>query len=262
MYRTLNGRKWLDDRVAYLATQVLNRPNHLFSFKIKVINDYLDLLCESNLGNEEKPRVGSLGCYYITALQLGLASKDSTWKQSADNALQSLGFNQKDSILIPINRNDHWVLIVIARRQQKIEIYDSLQGLDFTIAKTVRAHFAEMLDPKIINWPINTAMNIPLQTNSVDCGVFLCQYAKCIASGASFNFKENEMPKIRREMKKQLEAWKSDRQLVSFRAKTAHQMKPNRGDRIIQKSTKLCLASFKTYIYFSRQQPSGSSQWS
>lgn len=47
-----------------------------------------------------------------------------------------------------------------------------------------------------------TAHKIPYQHNSTDCGVFICQYAECIALDIELmDFRANQIPDIRNQMK-------------------------------------------------------------
>lgn len=45
---------------------------------------------------------------------------------------------------------------------------------------------------------MNINANLPRQSNSWDCGIFVCVFAKCLAESKEINFHENEMPYFRR----------------------------------------------------------------
>ena len=45
---------------------------------------------------------------------------------------------------------------------------------------------------------------LPIQTNTFDCGVFSCQYAYCIASGKSFNILTENTGNLRQLMQNEL----------------------------------------------------------
>lgn len=55
-------------------------------------------------------------------------------------------------------------------------------------------------------WPIATATRRPLQSNGIDCGVFVCAYAECRSKGAfgEFSFHVSDIPRIRRSIKEAL----------------------------------------------------------
>lgn len=70
-------------------------------------------------------------------------------------------------------------------------------------------------EESILNWNIQVEDDIPEQRNHHDCGVFMLQYAKCIATNASFKFSEEDMPCIRKQMLKELRSGALDREVRS-----------------------------------------------
>ena len=57
---------------------------------------------------------------------------------------------------------------------------------------------------KIFNYLFN--QRIPEQNNAFDGGVFVCQFMYCLRFGLQFDFKQNDMPRIRNQMKQELSA--------------------------------------------------------
>ena len=55
-------------------------------------------------------------------------------------------------------------------------------------------------------WPIGKPDARPYQDNAVDCGVFVCGYARCRSTQLFnlFDFKTADIPMIREEMKREL----------------------------------------------------------
>ena len=65
-----------------------------------------------------------------------------------------------------------------------------------------------------------TANKIPRQTNSTDCGVFICQYAECIALDMELmDFRQQQIPDIRNQMKVELAAGEIFHQKHEYRKK-------------------------------------------
>lgn len=94
-----------------------------------------------------------------------------------------------DTILIPVNRNLHWTLLVISPKQKTIEYFDSLSGRSPT-ASNMHTNLAkswlrnelgtEWVDA---DWTVRVRNDGPQQDNHCDCGVFACTSAKMILTG-------------------------------------------------------------------------------
>ena len=172
---------------------------------MQVVNDFFELIEKSIQDNPVQACIVLLRCFYPTALEE--ARKSFAWKIQADKVLHNLkNFHNLAEILIPLNIKDsHWALIAICRREKKVKYYDSLKKPRVPPAvEWIRAHFAEVFDQSIKKWDIEVVKDIPKQNNGVDCGVFVCQYAKCLANGSEFNFQQSDIPEIRKQMKRQL----------------------------------------------------------
>ena len=98
-------------------------------------------------------------------------------------------------VLFPIGLNNHWFLAVIDNRQNSISIYDSLpnycraaEALNQIITFVNNEHFRLFNRPMRRVYTLRAPRNIPIQTNSVDCGIFVCLYAEHLARLAPFNF--------------------------------------------------------------------------
>lgn len=49
-------------------------------------------------------------------------------------------------------------------------------------------------------WTVLISQEIPLQTNGVDCGIFVCQMAERLSRNAPIDFTENDIPRFREPM--------------------------------------------------------------
>ena len=97
-----------------------------------------------------------------------------------------------DKMLIPINKNaNHWVMVVINRRDKRFEFYDSLPENH----KIFETHTFEILRKWLVDvwrnkyeieldlsgWKDHAPWDIPHQNNGYDCGMFALKYAQCVA---------------------------------------------------------------------------------
>ena len=150
------------------------------------------------------PQVASLGYCFIPALQ---AAQSSAVGLNCKKTL-TLDFPNLDYIFIPVNHsNTHWALISVSIKE-KIRYYDSLKryydSLKWNyrgIMKLVQDHLTSIsLNSDKEEWRTEICSELPIQTNTFDCGVFLCQYAYCIASGKSFNYLTENTRNLRQLM--------------------------------------------------------------
>ena len=108
---------------------------------------------------------------------------------------------ETETVLIPVNYNSHWVLIKIVKREEMIYLYDSIIGtrkrspVPGIFKKFIERYYQEK--GKQVTFKIKKLHNIPTQQNSLDCGVFICLYAECIARNAWFNFRYTDIPNMR-----------------------------------------------------------------
>ncbi|XP_029473026.1 sentrin-specific protease 5-like [Rhinatrema bivittatum] len=53
-------------------------------------------------------------------------------------------------------------------------------------------------------WQTAVTKCIPQQKNDSDCGVFVLQYCKCLALDQPFQFSQDDMPRVRKRIYKEL----------------------------------------------------------
>ena len=98
---------------------------------------------------------------------------------------------QQDVILVPCNpgRSEHWFLLVVLPKEQKIVALDSLASSSVkpTIESAIRKmwHLLKELSPQDLpmnewHFSCNTSRDIAQQDNGYDYGVFVCLYARCL----------------------------------------------------------------------------------
>uniref|UniRef100_A0A671QR18 Uncharacterized LOC107704250 n=1 Tax=Sinocyclocheilus anshuiensis TaxID=1608454 RepID=A0A671QR18_9TELE len=126
-----------------------------------------------------------------------------------DSVPEKVDIFQKDLLLIPIHLEVHWSLILVDIKQRSITYFDSQRTLNRRCPKHIFKYLqAEaMIKEKrdfLTGWKGFFKMNVGRQNNDSDCGAFVLQYCKCLALGQPFSFSQQDMPKLRRLMYKEL----------------------------------------------------------
>ncbi|XP_056354671.1 sentrin-specific protease 5 isoform X6 [Oenanthe melanoleuca] len=122
---------------------------------------------------------------------------------------------KKTLLLIPIHLEVHWSLITVNIPSRIISFYDS-QGIHFkfcveNIRKYLLTEAKEKNHPEFLQgWQTAVTKCIPQQKNDSDCGVFVLQYCKCLALDQPFQFSQEDMPRVRKRIYKEL----CERQLI------------------------------------------------
>ncbi|XP_053246652.1 sentrin-specific protease 5 isoform X1 [Podarcis raffonei] len=116
---------------------------------------------------------------------------------------------KKTLLLIPIHLEVHWSLITVNLPNRIISFYDS-QGIHFkfcveNIRKYLLTEAREKNHPDFLqDWQTAVTKCIPQQKNDSDCGVFVLQYCKCLALDQPFQFSQEDMPRVRKRIYKEL----------------------------------------------------------
>lgn len=116
---------------------------------------------------------------------------------------------KKTLLLIPIHLQVHWALVGVNIPNKTISFYDS-QGLHLkfcteNILKYLMTEAKEKNHPEFLQgWQTTVKKCIPQQKNDFDCGVFMLQYCKCLAQEQNFLFSQEDMPRIRKRIYKEL----------------------------------------------------------
>ncbi|XP_013926755.1 PREDICTED: sentrin-specific protease 5 [Thamnophis sirtalis] len=116
---------------------------------------------------------------------------------------------KKTLLLIPIHLEVHWSLITVNLPNRIISFYDS-QGIHFkfcveNIRKYLLTEAKEKNRPDFLqDWQTAVTKCIPQQKNDSDCGVFVLQYCKCLALDQPFQFSQEDMPRVRKRIYKEL----------------------------------------------------------
>ncbi|XP_066537515.1 sentrin-specific protease 3b [Hoplias malabaricus] len=173
---TLYGQNWLNDQI---------------------MNMYGDLVMDS-----VPDKVHFFNSFFYDKLRTKGYDGVKRWTKNVD-------IFSKDLLLIPIHLEVHWSLVSVDIKQRTITYFDSQRTLNrrcpkhifkYLQAEAIIKHQRDFLT----GWRGFFKMNVGRQNNDSDCGAFVLQYCKCLALGQPFSFSQQDMPKLRRIMYKEL----------------------------------------------------------
>ncbi|KAL7876034.1 hypothetical protein AOLI_G00109970 [Acnodon oligacanthus] len=173
---TLYGQNWLNDQV---------------------MNMYGDLVMDS-----VPDKVHFFNSFFYDKLRTKGYDGVKRWTKNVD-------IFSKDLLLIPIHLEVHWSLVSVDIKQRSITYFDSQRTLNRRCPKHIFKYLqAEAIIKQqrdfLTGWRGFFKMNVGRQNNDSDCGAFVLQYCKCLALGLPFSFSQQDMPKLRRLMYKEL----------------------------------------------------------
>lgn len=163
-----------------------------------VIDEYLKLI--QSASQEKDVKVKTLSWEIFEKGESSLVAKHLQQDESP--------FTQ-DLILIPCNptNSTHWFLLAVLPKKKLVTVLESIAG-DFVKPTTQKAlnkmgSVLKELDPKcnLEEWAFfcNTKDGFPQQSNTYDCGVYTCLYARCLA-GLGPMIQEDCLPQFRQCM--------------------------------------------------------------
>ena len=136
------------------------------------------------------------------------AAKNSDSYTAARQLIPNVYIFQRDLVIVPIHLQQatHWAMVAVNHRRRVVQYYDSLGSNGRGVAVTVRDFFAfvsqqENAGVDIDGYRLQSRVpGIPLQTNAVDCGVFMLVYADCLARDVRMSFTQRSMPSYRKHI--------------------------------------------------------------
>ncbi|XP_078132298.1 sentrin-specific protease 3b [Sander vitreus] len=173
---TLYGQNWLNDQI---------------------MNMYGDLVMDS-----VPEKVHFFNSFFYDKLRTKGYDGVKRWTKNVD-------IFQKDLLLIPIHLEVHWSLVSVDIPRRAITYFDSQRTLNRRCPKHIFKYLqAEAIKKDqqdfLAGWKGFFKMNVGRQNNDSDCGAFVLQYCKCLALGQPFSFGQLDMPRLRRQMYKEL----------------------------------------------------------
>ncbi|KAM4678575.1 sentrin-specific protease 3 [Discoglossus pictus] len=173
---TLYGQNWLNDQV---------------------MNMYGDLVMDA-----VPEKVHFFNSFFYDKLRTKGYEGVKRWTKNVD-------IFSKQLLLIPIHLEVHWSLVCVDVSNRIITYFDSQRTLNRRCPKHIAKYLqAEAMKKDrqdfIKGWKGLFKMNVARQNNDSDCGAFVLQYCKFLALGLPFTFGQQDMPKLRRQMYKEL----------------------------------------------------------
>jgi len=114
--------------------------------------------------------------------------------------------------LLPLNTIAHWSLVVIFANQKTIMMMDSMRTKTLTFEvletlKNIQKHLKDISGKKFV---VRLNTSVRQQTNSDDCGAFVCAFARCLAEGGKEinRIGQRQIPKFRKLLKKEIKDFK------------------------------------------------------
>jgi sentrin-specific protease 1 len=118
-----------------------------------------------------------------------------------------------EKVIVPVHQGVHWVLAVVDLKRKVVSYYDSLLGKDREVVRNLIKWVVDEAKNKLNeNWDIGEwreeyPSEIPRQMNGSDCGMFMLNYARNIASftdedlkNNAFTFHQRDMVNLRRRL--------------------------------------------------------------
>ena len=188
---TLHGTTWINDEVVNFYMQMLSGRSRPPATTSPIDTDIITL-----------PIIYTFSTFFYTKLHMKGIDSVRSWTKE-DIFINSL-------IFIPIHHckpSKHWCLVVINMETQEIMYYDSKGGYNQQCVKDIQMYMREeYLSRKgrpldLSTWHIRAPIDIPLQDNDHDCGMFMLKYAEYISRRAKITFSQEDIPLFRNRMK-------------------------------------------------------------
>ena len=178
-FRTLQGSEFIND---------------------KIIDSYMKLIQQRSLECPNLPRTYACTTFLFTKLKT--FGVEEGMKQTKNWFKEDL--REKDLILCPIHRADHWSLVAIDTRTKTVNYLDSLQGSrNISPAPGIMKKFIEKYyrdKGETVKFKVKVRKDAPVQGNGFDCRVFTCKYAERESKGEKQDFKQEDLLQARNWM--------------------------------------------------------------
>jgi sentrin-specific protease 1 len=185
----------------------------------EVINFYMDLINDLSARIGGKRTIPKTYCWNsFFWLKLSDDGKGYNYKAVQRwTSRKKIDLFSFDRIIVPMNvGRNHWALGFVDLKNKHVRYYDSLAG------GSIHTRFSEFIlrylddefrDKKkdlealelAKSFSVEPALNIPQQENGFDCGVFMCSFAECLATGRDWiDFDQSFIPDMRRKILTQI----------------------------------------------------------
>ncbi|KAK3922217.1 Ubiquitin carboxyl-terminal hydrolase 36 [Frankliniella fusca] len=176
-----------------------------------IINAYFDIICEVT----NKGKVHFLSTFFMQKLSSSL-SEAQKWTKNV-SIYSKVNIFEFKTLLVPIHgrSNTHWSLCAIDNDEHSITYFDSLRcnvreesdAEMEAIHNFLKAEYSRKGNGLLPPYSKNYAQN-PYQTDSCDCGVFVCFFGRRLAEGRSCQAPSSHISNMRQQMAVELLAAK------------------------------------------------------
>jgi len=174
------------------------------------------------LGRRERERCGPKGhprCHFFNTFFLnklfqdaGIYEYNKVRRWTTEKKVGYLPI-KCEKVIIPVHQGVHWVLAVVDLKRKVVSYYDSLLGRDRDVVRNLIKWVVDEAENKlnekwdITEWKEEYPSEIPRQMNGSDCGMFMINYARNVASftdedlaNNAFTFHQKDMVNLRRRL--------------------------------------------------------------
>ncbi|KAL0926734.1 hypothetical protein M5K25_002979 [Dendrobium thyrsiflorum] len=117
-------------------------------------------------------------------------------------------------LIMPIINNNHWTLLVGRLKERVWKLYDSLPNpqhkeICVTVVNELYIDLRKCFEADITKWRMNIVRGTPTQSNSFDCGMFVCKYMEKVVlkdkvDWSAYKYWQNDMPRYRADFAYQI----------------------------------------------------------
>ncbi|KAL0918469.1 hypothetical protein M5K25_010478 [Dendrobium thyrsiflorum] len=117
-------------------------------------------------------------------------------------------------LIMPIINNNHWTLLVGRLKERVWKLYDSLPNpqhkeICVTVVNELYIDLRKCFEADITKWRMNIVRGTPTQSNSFDCGMFVCKYMEKVVlkdkvDWSAYKYWQNNMPRYRADFAYQI----------------------------------------------------------
>lgn len=173
--------------------EALNRLRPKRWFTDETINYFFAAIGEETTLDPSQIAIVS-SYFYATLTAYGPASDAVRryGRPASEKNSMSPGLLGGDVLLIPINwRGSHWGMISVHTRERAIQVWDSLHSSGMGVCTEFCRLITEWVENEHTwrgqifqsqDWKLEV-VNTPQQTNSYDCGVYVCSFAAALVRG-------------------------------------------------------------------------------
>ncbi|KAF8721071.1 hypothetical protein HU200_023486 [Digitaria exilis] len=181
----------------------------------EVINLYLELLKERETREPKK----FLKCHFFNTFFYKKLAKNGYDYKSVKRwtTRRKLGYEliDCDKIFVPVHKDVHWCLAIINMKENTFQYLDSLGGMDHNVTNILARYITEEVKEKSSKaidarlWR-EEIVDIPLQQNGWDCGMFMLKYIDFHSRGLSLDFSQVNMEYFRMRTAKEILRLRAD----------------------------------------------------